>query len=353
MAVSIVVILVSTLVFFRYIVGPNGKQILKIYCAASLLFPLGKIEEAYEMLHPDTDVEIEGHGSIQVIRQVTELHQRADLLMVADYSLIPLMMYNSGNSNTSTFADWYVRFASNEIVLAYTDSSRRANDVNSTNWFSILQEPNVVFGFPNPTIDALGYRALMVIQLAEAYYGSNSIFHNLVTRNFDPPISSIPSDDNYTIIVPEILQPKGHNIVLRASSIQLVPLLESGSLDYCFLYTSNAKQYGLRYIEFPDEFNLGNPDFENLYEHIIVKFLHQRFATVALDRKGETIYYGFTIPKNAVQPDLTEDLVKYLISDSGRDIFESAWQQILVPSYTDNEVAIPVGLRGLVIQEPL
>jgi molybdate/tungstate transport system substrate-binding protein len=349
----IVLVLVSTAVFYEYVVIPDSRQVLTVYCAASLLFPLGKVEEAYEKLHPDVKVEIEGHGSIQVIRQVTELGKKADLLMVADYSLIPLMMYNSTQpENDQTYADWYVRFASNEIVLAYTDHSRHANEVNASNWFSILQEPNVAFGFPNPMIDALGYRALMTMQLAENYYQNNSIFYNLVTKNFDPPISSIPSESNYTIIVPEVQEPKGNNVFLRASSIQLIPLLESGTIDYCFLYLSNAKQFDFRYVEFPEEFNLGNPDCDSLYEHVTVRFELQRFATVGLDRQGKTIFYGFTIPKNAVQHDSAANFAEFLLGEQGRSIFESAWHPVFQPSYTDNEQALPTSLQSLVVQEP-
>ncbi len=336
-----------------YVAVPNDKKTLKVLCAASLFFPLGKIEEAYEMIRPDVNVEIEGHGSIQVIRQVTELGDKADLLMVADYSLIPLMMYNSSESGSNqAFADWYIRFASNKIVLAYTNSSRYASEVSVTNWFSVLQRSSVVFGFPNPMIDALGYRALMTMQLAETYYGNNSIFHDLITESFSPPISSVPSDGNYTIVVPEVQEPKG-NAILRASSIQLIPLLETGTLDYCFLYLSNAKQYGLRYVEFPDEFNLGNPQFEWLYKRVTVRFEHQRFASIGLDRPGKTIYYGFTIPHNAVQKDLAVEFAEFLLNGEGRDIFDSAWHPVFLPSYTDNKTAVPLSLQGFVVQEPV
>jgi molybdate/tungstate transport system substrate-binding protein len=345
------VFIISTVIFYFYVIVPSQKTTLKVLCAASLLFPLEKVETAFEEAYPDVNVEIEGHGSIQVIRQVTELGKKADLLMVADYSLIPLMMYNSSEAGSNqTFADWYIRFASNKIVLAYTNSSKYATEVNVTNWFSVLMRPDVVFGFPNPMIDALGYRALMAMQLAETYYGNYSIFHDLVTTNFDPPISSIPSDDNYTIIVPDVQQPK-EGVMVRASSIQLIPLLETGSVDYCFLYMSNAKQYGLRYVEFPDSFNLGNPQFEDMYEHVTVRFELQRFATVGLDRLGKTIYYGFTIPNNAVQKNLAVVFAEFLLGEEGRGIFESAWHPVFLPSYTDNRQGVPFSLQSLVVQE--
>jgi molybdate/tungstate transport system substrate-binding protein len=350
----IVIVLISTIVFFAYIVVPSGKPTLKIYCAASLLFPLDKAREEFLKTHPEVNVEIEGHGSIQVIRQVTELGNRADLLMVADYSLIPLMMYNSTEPGSNqTFADWYVRFASNRIVLAYTNSSKHANEINATNWFSMLRRSDVVFGFPNPLIDALGYRTLMAIQLAGIYSGDGSIFHDIVTNNFDPPISSIPTERNYSIVVPESVQPKDRNVAIRASSIQLIPLLQSGSIDYCFLYLSNAVQSNLRYVSFPDEINLGNPEYESLYEQVTVRFELQRFATIGLDRLGKTIYYGFTIPHNSVEQDLAAIFAEFLLSEQGRNIFDSAWHSVFLPSYTDNRQAVPAVLRGFTVQEPI
>jgi molybdate/tungstate transport system substrate-binding protein len=190
----------------------------------------------------------------------------------------------------------------------------------------------------------------MAIQLAETYYANNSIFYSLITRRFDPPISSIPSDGNFTIVVPEVQQPKA-NIILRASSIQLIPLLETGSMDYCFLYFSNAKQYGLQYVELPDEFNLGNPQFESLYEHVIVKFELQRFETIGMDRVGKTIYYGFTIPNNAVQKDLAIEFSEFMLGEEGQSIFESAWHPVFIPSFTDNKQGVPASLQTFVVQE--
>jgi molybdate/tungstate transport system substrate-binding protein len=147
-----------------------------------------------------------------------------------------------------------------------------------------------------------------------------------------------------------VQQPK-EGVIVRASSIQLIPLLETGSVDYCFLYMSNAKQYGLRYVEFPDSFNLGNPQSEELYEHVTVRFELQRFATIGLDRLGKTIYYGFTIPNNAVQKDLAVTFAEFLLGEEGRGIFESAWHPVFLPSYTDNKQSVPSNLQSLVVQE--
>ena len=67
----------------------SPKQTLTIYCATSLEYPLNKVDADFMAANPKIDVEMEGHGSIQVIRQVTELDQKVDVNAVADYSLIP------------------------------------------------------------------------------------------------------------------------------------------------------------------------------------------------------------------------------------------------------------------------
>jgi molybdate/tungstate transport system substrate-binding protein len=173
-----------------------------------------------------------------------------------------------------------------------------------------------------------------------------------VTSNFDPPISSVPDGSNFAITVPAVQVPKGDNVVLRASSVELIPLLQLGSIDYCFLYLSNAKQYGLNYVELPEEINLGSQQYAENYQHVSVKFEQQRFSTVSLDRTGQTIYFGLTIPANAPQPQLATEFVKFILSEEGKNVFQSCWQPVFQPSFTDNLTAVPSELLSLVTMEP-
>jgi molybdate/tungstate transport system substrate-binding protein len=348
-------VLIGSLVYsVVYFDMSNDKDTLTILCADSLLYPLEKVQNAFESSYPNVNVELDGHGSIQAIRQVLPpVDMDADVLMVADYSLIPMMMYNVTMPGTNeSYADYYVRFAGDSIVLAYTNQSKYAGEINSTNWYSILMRPDVKFGFPNPEIDSLGYRALMTIQLAEAYYGDNTIFTKLVTDNFNPPIDSVSTGSNYTIYVPDVQVPNGENVVLRDSGVILIPLLQTGSIDYCFLYQSNAEQYGLRYIELPDEINLGSQQYEGNYERVSVIFEEQRFATVNLDRTGEPIYFGLTIPANAPHPALAAEFVKFVLGQEGNKVFQSCWQPVFEPAFTDNLTAVPSVLRPLLTTDP-
>ena len=352
LAAILAAILLSSTYFF-VLNNMNSKQTLTVFCATSLQYPFHQVEEDFEKAYPNVDVHLEAHGTIQVIRHVTELNYKVDVVLVADYSLIPRMMYTTKMPDSSqNYADYYLRFATNTLVLAYTNSSDYASDINSNNWYQILSRPNVRLGYANPQLDALGYRALMAIQLAENYYGVPRFFHDLITANVNPPISSVPDGSNHTILVPETQNSVGDKLTMRASEVDLIALLETGYLDYCFLYLSNAQQYGFNYIELPNEINLGNSAYENTYEQIQVKYDHQRFATVTLDRTGETIYYGLTIPNNAPNPKLAEEFIRFLLDGQGKNDFENQHHPVFSPSYTDNLQAVPQSLRSLVVSEP-
>ena len=146
----------------------SGRVQLKVLCADSLMVPFQEMEKQFEAEHPDSEVVVEGHGSIQVIREVTELHNEADVLAVADHSLIPMMMYGNKVPDTAEdYADWYIEFATNRMGIAYTARSKYADEIGSANWYEVLSRPGVKVGISDPRIDSCGYRALMVCQLAE------------------------------------------------------------------------------------------------------------------------------------------------------------------------------------------
>jgi len=325
---------------------------LKIFCAGSLLYPLNKVAEAYMEDNPWVEVEVEGHGSIQVIRHPTELDDPADLLMVADYSLIPIMMYDTplpdGEGN---FTDWYIRFAGNSLVLAYTDQSKYSDIFNASNWYSILAKDDVKIALANPIIDALGYRGLLVLQLAEYYYGDHRIFENVLGPRFNTEIETVEVGSRTVIFVPEELTPLEDKVAVRASSVQIIPLLESGAADYTFLYLSNAEQYNVNYIELPAEINLCSADMDYLYARAQVRFQLARFQSIGLDREGKAIYYGLTIPGNAANPEQAKEFIKYMLTGRGAEIFEENGHPVYHPSYTDNINGVPEELRSMIVKE--
>jgi molybdate/tungstate transport system substrate-binding protein len=297
---------------------------LKVICAGSLMVPLTEVEKAYEAQNPHVDVLTEGHGSVQVIRQVTELGAEADVIAVADHSLIPAMMYNvtMPDSNRS-YANWYIKFASNSLGLAYTSASRYADEIDIGNWYEILSRPDVKLGIPDPRFDACGYRALMACWLASLLYDDSDLFHE-VLGDFEYPISLQVENRQSTILVPEIIRP--HKVSVRGSSVVLLGILESGDIDYAFEYKSVAQQRNLRFLELPSEINLGSDDFRSLGYDLRVRINYQRFASLIPDFVCQEILYGVTIPENRPHPEEAASYLRFMLGPEGQSIFAEQHQ---------------------------
>ena len=104
---------------------PRRSVPLRVFCAGSLILPFDHLEKAFESRYPHIDVQNECHGSIQVIRHVTELHEAIDVVATADDALIPMLMYPTQDPETGLpYADWYIRFATNRLALAYSPRSQ-------------------------------------------------------------------------------------------------------------------------------------------------------------------------------------------------------------------------------------
>lgn len=323
------------------------KTHLIVFAAGSLITPFNALEKSFESRYPRIDVQNEFHGSIQVIRHVTEIHELIDIVATADHALLPMLMYENNIPETDeSYSNWYIRFASNRVGLAFTDKSKYSNVINEKNWFEIISRPDVKIGLSDPRFDALGYRELMVLKLSEDYYSKYSIFNDVMGGVFTIPISAIWEDDLAVITVPEILEVKENKkIVLRGSSIQLIALLEAGEVDYTFEYESVIRQHDLRMVHMPKELNLGEEEKETNYENVIVKLDFQRFASIEPEFKGERIGYGITIPNNAPHPQQAELFIDFLLSPDGQMIMEENFHPLLDPLIIDNYQNLPISLQ--------
>ncbi|HNX29370.1 MAG TPA: tungstate ABC transporter substrate-binding protein WtpA [Syntrophomonadaceae bacterium] len=326
----------------------NGKVELKVIIAGSLMVPFQAIEKEFERDNPDIDVLLEGHGSVQAIRCVTELGDIADLTAVADTQLIPAMMYSTRIPGSDTpYADWLVKFSANRLGIAYKDESAYSSEINADNWYEIISRPDVSIGLADPRIDAMGYRTLMTMQLAEDYYSDNTIFERTIGDAFNPPLVVSEQGGDFNIIVPEIVKSNQSRVKLRSYSIQLMALLESGDLDYSFEYESVAKQRGLKFLSLPEAIDLSSPDYNKQYRQVEVNLDFKRFASVIPSFKGTQIVYGLTIPENAQHPGEAERLIEYVLSPDGRRIFEQCHQPLLATPVCDNVQALPESLQPL------
>jgi molybdate/tungstate transport system substrate-binding protein len=268
--------------------------------------------------------------------------------------LIPMLMYDNPVPETGRpYAEWSIKFATNKLALAYTGMSRYADEINTENWHEIIGRPDVTLGLADPRFDAAGYRALMVLKLAETVIDEPTLFVDLLLGRFKPPITAEEEDGRSTIHVPELVTPKQDSgIVVRGASIQLIALLESGDLDYAFEYESVIAQHRLEMVQLPDGLNLGAEAEADNYGRVQVRLDFQRFASVEPEFKGEVIGYGVTIPTNAPHPEQAEEFVAFLLGPDGQAVLEANHQPLIVPAEVDRYDALPALLKPLAAPTP-
>lgn len=323
----------------------SGHTQLTVLCAGSLIVPFQELADKFEAAYPNVDVLLEGHGSIQVIREVTELGKEADVMAVADYSLLPMMMYNNEVPGAGeSYGSWCLKFATNRLGLAFTTTSTGADRITDSNWYNVLSEAGIKLGVPDPRYDSCGYRALMLCQLAEEYYSDDTIFER-VMGTFSPPITVTHNADMDVISVPEVVKPT--KVTVRGYSVALLGLLESGDLDYSFEYESVARQHGLGFVALPPEIDLSSRGFADGYGQVVVKMDFHRFASINPEFRGEPIQYAVTIPSNSPHPEVAVEFVEFLLGDVGQGVFLEAHQPTLVPPEADNSANMPAGLESL------
>ncbi|WP_269848745.1 tungstate ABC transporter substrate-binding protein WtpA [Methanosarcina horonobensis] len=317
--------------------SPSGEgMVLTIFHAGSLSVPFEELEAEFESQHPGVDVQREAAGSAQSVRKITDLGKNADVLASADYALIPSMMMPE-------YADWYAAFARNQMIIAYTNESKYSNEINKDNWYEILRRPDVRFGFSNPNDDPAGYRSQMVTQLAESYYNDDQIYDDLILDNTG---ITITEEENGTFVVhtpaTEEISPNTSKIMLRSMEVELSSALETGEIDYLYIYRSVAVQHGFNYVELPPEIDLSSIEYADNYSTVQVEMVNGEVVT------GSPIVYGVTIPKNAENPELATEFVKLLLEEPGRQIFIENGQPPIVPAISEGKDAMPEQLQALV-----
>jgi molybdate/tungstate transport system substrate-binding protein len=237
--------------------------------------------------------------------------------------------------------------------LAYNSKSKYADQINADNWYKIIARSDVRVGLADPRFDAIGYRTLMALQLAKAFYGKPTILEDVIMGQFKTPITQQEENGIAVIHVPEILETKPEaNIVLRGSSVQEIALLESGDLDYAFEYESVIQQHQLKLVKLPDAVNLGSKQYADQYNKVQVQLDFRRFATVKPEFNGDVIAYGLTIPSNAPHRRQAEEFVAFWLGAKGQAVMEADQHPLITPPQADRYDSLPKSLQSLCTRPP-
>lgn len=229
----------------------------------------------------------ESAGSRFLLRKLLDLHAPMDLLAVADAGLFARQERQIG---------WWIEFASDQLVIAYTPRSRGSAGINQGNWPAILLHPGVRFGYADPNLDPEGYNTLLAWKLA-------------ARRRHDPGL--------YARLrrAPGALE--------RPQSVALLALLEAGAIDYAWEYRSVARQHHLLYLALPAAINLGSARYARQYAQVSVPVAGARPGQT-VPQSGRLIRYAASIPASARNPAGALLFLRRLASPPGRAILAAS-----------------------------
>jgi len=253
---------------------------------------------------------MEPAGSLVCARKITELKRPCDIIASADYFVIDQLI-------VPEYSSWSIRFATNEIVIAFQEKARYAGEISSRNWMDVLLRNNVTYARSDPDSDPCGYRSVLSFKLAENYYSRPGLAEQLQSKN---------------------------RSFIRPKEVDLVALIESNAVDYMFQYKSVAIQHKLKYIELPDEINLGNPGMNAVYNKVSIDVAGSKPGST-MKVIGEYINYSLSVLKDAPAADQAIDFVAFLISPEGMEIFRQNGQDPIVPFSTEQPDLIPEKLK--------
>ena len=242
---------------------PKPRPPITVFAAASLARPLKVLADSF---HARTGglARVELGGSLDQARKITELGRVPDVLMLIDEDVTAALL--------PTHLDWYVRFATNRLVVAYTPRSKHADSITADNWWKILGRRDVTVGRADPDVAPAGRQALSLIRRAESYYKQRGLADRVMER------ASLK--------------------YVRPNATELAALLETGEVDYIVDYESVARQYGFQFVALPEDLSIA-------------------------------VLYTVSVPRDAPQFQGGVDFVAFVLSDDGKRMLRDAQLNVL------------------------
>ena len=229
---------------------------------------------------------------------------------------------------------WAISFATDQMGIAYSSATnqssagqkviaayRTAVASNSTrdwyNFYSNLTSGQVKIGISNPNADPAGFRAWLVLEAAgKTYANSSSYFVNKMVTN-------------------------GGNIT-AASAADLVAPLQTGNIQFLFIYKSDISAEHLGLLQLPSSVNLGAPSYNTFYSQFT-------YTTTGGVQKGSAIVLWVTVPKDSTNYVESVQFVIFLIRNYQPLLKPFGLAYINPPKmYNDTSSDVPTSLQQLI-----
>ena len=226
------------------------------------------------------------------------------------------------------FTNWYIQYASTQIVVAYNPNSKYASDFKAyangskplSGLFTLMQTPGFKLGRTDPNIDPQGRAFIYMLELAQSHYHlpASTVSKILGTSDFGTASSSQ---------------------VFAESSLDAT--LQSGQLDAASAYLNQAIQLHLPYITLPAAINLGTAADKALYKK----------ASVTITSKGKkSTKHGsplvIDITTIGTPTPAGTAFVAYTLSSKGRAQYQQGGYTLITPTVFGDASAIPASVKS-------
>jgi molybdate/tungstate transport system substrate-binding protein len=259
-------------------------------------------------------------GSFILARQIAE-GSPSDVFFSASLTALTPQYLGGG------YSGWALAIASDQMILAYSDSSpavqpvisdysNAASSNLSSAWFrffSDMTSGSLRVGIADPNSDPAGLRGWLVLEAAGLEYAGNQSY--FVDRMI------------------------GNSANLTASNAaELVAPLEGGQIQLLFIYRSTAISLELHWMELPAHVNLGDESLSGFYSQL-------SYRTVSGLQNGSPILLFVTVPSGASDMSHSILFVSYVVQHNQE---LSAYGLVpLKPCLLYNSTAVPPKIAEL------
>jgi len=266
-------------------------------------------------------------GSLALAQQIAQGNPVSVFISVSKTAVQNTTLKNQSSG-------WAVSFATDQMGIGYSNATKQnsaavavlnsyntAISTNSSNaWFdfySNLTSGQVKVGISNPNSDPAGYRAWIVLEAAGKIYANNTnYFVNRMISN-------------------------GGNVT-GASAADLVAPLQTGNIQFLFVYKSYITSLKLNLIQLPSGVNLGTPSYGTFYSQF-------NYTITSGVQKGGAIVLWITVPKDSTNFNDSVQFVVFVIQNYKTVLNGYGLVYISPPKlYNDTTADVPASLNTLV-----
>lgn len=299
----------------------SSSRPLVVCHAGSLGAALADVEKSFASAHPDVTVRDVSGGSVALARRLATGLQACDVYASADYLLIDRMLKPAG------LAEYTVVFAQGRMVLAFLSTDPTAQGVSETNWYQKVLAPGVRVAGAHPFLDPGGYRAHMILELAQKHYGVAGLYNSLL--------------EHYQVVPP-------------AAGADAPALGRDFSFQFTYEHSAAATARAnpaYRYIRLSDSIDLSTAAHAVTYKEASVTLpgLGSAGAAASVTIPGAHVAWGVTIVKTSVHQQDALAFVAMVLGPAGSNALKLHGPSPSAPAVSRSDYSrIPSSLRALV-----